>query len=39
MIQHSYRVGLRKNRRAEAQFRTKGLVLTFYEFVRHNFSR
>jgi len=38
MIQHSYTVGLRKNRRTEAQFRTKGLVLIFYEFVWRNFS-
>jgi len=39
MIQHSYTVGLCKNRRAEAQFRTKGSVLIFYEFVWRSLSR
>jgi len=39
MIQHSYTVGLCKNRRTEAQFRTKGLVLICYDFVWRNLAR
>jgi len=39
MIQHSYTVGLCRNRRAEAQFRTRGLVLIFYDFVWRDFAR
>jgi len=33
MIQHSYTVGLCKNRRKEAQFRTKCSVLIFYDIL------
>jgi len=39
MIQHSYTVGLCRNRCAKAQFRTKGFVLIFYNFVWRNFAR
>jgi len=39
MIQHSYTVGLCKNRRKEAQFQTKCSVLIFYDFVWRNFAR
>jgi len=38
MIQHSYTVGLCKNRCTEVQFRTKGSVLIFYDFVWRNFA-
>jgi len=39
MIQHSYTVGLCENRRAEAQFRTKGLVLSDFLRLWRNFAR
>jgi len=32
MIQHSYTVGLCKNKRGKAQFQTKGSMLIFYNF-------
>jgi len=39
MIQHSYTVGLCKNRCAEVQFQTKCSVLICYDFVWRNFAR
>jgi len=38
MTQHSYTVGLCKNRCAEAHFQTKGSVLIFYDFIWRNFT-